>query len=76
MKKNLQGQACWCKAKDSVAFARVVRVELLIQLEERVKQGCFKRVCTKFRKEAKSYKHTQTLTLQAVEEAVYLITCY
>lgn len=27
-------------------------------------QGCIKRVCTEFCKDAKQYKHTQTLTLR------------
>ena len=32
--------------------------------EGQAMQGCIKRVCTEFCKDAKQYKHTQTLTLR------------
>ena len=33
-------------------------------------QGCIRRVCTEFCKDAKQYKHTQTLTLR-MERRIY-----
>ena len=36
----------------------------LVQREGQARQGCLKRVCPKFRKDAKQIKHTQTLTLR------------
>ena len=38
----------------------------LVQREGQARQGCLKRVCPKFRKDAKQIKHTQTLTLRKV----------
>ena len=35
-----------------------------MQREGQARQGCLKRVCPKFRKDAKQIKHTQTLTLR------------
>ena len=52
------------KASDKCSFAKVVETERLVQREERVRQGCLKRVCPKFCTDAKPYKHTQTLTLR------------
>ena len=33
------------KASDKCSFAKVVETERLVQREERVRQGCLKRVC-------------------------------
>ena len=36
-------------------------------------QGCIKRVCTEFCKDAKQYKHTQTLTLREIGQCTVLL---
>ena len=44
----------------------------LVQREGQARQGCLKRVCPKFRKDAKQIKHTQTLTLQKASGIVQM----
>ena len=38
----------------------------LVQREGQARHGCLKRVCAKFRKDAKQIKHTQTFALRKV----------
>ena len=44
----------------------------LVQREGQARQGCLKRVCPKFRKDAKQIKHTQTLTLRKASGIVQM----
>ena len=43
-----------------------------MQREGQARQGCLKRVCPKFRKDAKQIKHTQTLTLRKASGIVQM----
>ena len=46
----------------------------LVQREGQARQGCLKRVCPKFRKDAKQIKYTQTLTLRKASGIVRKIS--